>query len=604
MLDLNEALIQYRERLRRLLYDKNCYCEREGHEVHRLAQFIISRSTKTLGARLEWFGSVVREEFLLYSKLLVEERSAERQPWEDIATKLSNYNIRFHSICDHIREIDRSIGYKFSKSLEFLLKHLMVRSLVEEKQELLECFKSACKCYVFNSEDCSSQISLIYRSVRDFAVAINLSGDHESTFDHQALESFTNAALECFKEYLLSEHHFSDIYKAWIRVSELNESIGYHDGHLSGIKLLFDENACHLMKSLEGILLSNDDLDALLSLRKDEEWFLELQGAYVKYREVKFSDDFERLLRSILLLNYADHCIDVPRLRNEFINGVKDVPRFHTTLINFLDISFKRNYNIIRKTVEEKPNDAQLLWALAASMLVERYTPNPQAFLQRYLKESLVPQLLMLHAKFPRYYNHKNCLQRLWIETLRERSLMEVEPYFSVIDEVLRSVKPDQTVHGSHVKLARLYISESVRSRVFADHKCDDTPIWPSLRLKNQWDEEVQRFAKEKKSLKGLFSLHTITMKSPFRLPSGQCLNILTNLTTASIISLFNNFESLNASDICRLLNTDQTADVVNSLEKLEQCGIVKQETAKIYTINEQYKAPALAAKSGVIRCI
>lgn len=607
MVDLSGALAEYRERLRRLLYDKNCYCEREGQQVHRLARFIISRSTKPLDSRLDWFDSVLREEFLRYSKSLVEERSAERQPWEDIAIKLANYSLRFHGICDHIRDIDKSIGHISRKSLGFFLKHLLVRSLVEEKQELLQCFKLACKYYVFESEDCGAQINLIYRSVGDFVAGIEISDVHESIFDHQVLEELTNAALESFQEYLLAEHHFSDTYKAWLRVSALYESIGYHDGHVSGLELLFNGNPSHLMRSLEGILLSNDDLDALFSLRNDMNWVFGLQDAYVKHRKVNFSDNFERLLRSILLLHYADRCTgkfsSVPTLRKEFINCVKDIPRFHTALINFLDLSFKRNYHMIRKASEERASDAQLLWASAASMLVELYTPNPQVFLQRYLKESLIPQLLMLHAKFPRYYNHKNCVQRLWIESLRENSLMEVEPYFAVIYDVLKSAKPDQTVQGSRIKLARLYISEKVCSRVFDDRSSEDVPIWPSLQLKNQWDEEVQRFAKEKKILKGLFSLHTITMKSPFRLPSGQCLDILTNLTTASIISLFNNFENLSVSDICRLLNTDQTA-AMGSLAKLEQCGIVKQETANIYTINKQYEAPDPVAKSGVIRCM
>ncbi|QLQ78446.1 hypothetical protein HG537_0A06930 [Torulaspora globosa] len=608
MVDLDGTLTEYRDQLLRLLYDKNCYCERVGEQVHRLAQFIISRSTETLESRLEWFDSAVRGEFLVYSTSLVEERSTERKPWEDMARKLADYSLRYHSICDHIRQIDSGIGHPFSESLDFFVKHQMVRSLVEEKQELLRCFKLACKYYLFESEDCSSQINLIYRSVKDFTEATELSGVCESTFNDSVFEDLTNAILECFKEYLLAGHHFSAIYKAWVRLLALYDSIGHYDGHVSGLKLLFDENPSHLMKSLEGVLLSHDDVDALLYLRSDDQWFLELEDAYIKYREVKFSDDFERLFRSILLLNYGYHgIVEYPSVyepRKEFIKDVEDVPRFHTALINFMDLSFKRNYNMIRKTTEDLPNDTQRLWAKAASILLELYIPDPQVFLKRYVKESLIPQLLMLNAKFPSYYNHKNCVQRLWIETIRNDSLMGVEPYFAVIYDVLRSVKPDQTVHGSRIKLATLYISERVSSRVFADRNNDDIPIWPSLLLKNQWDEEVQRFAKENKTLKGLFSLHTITMKSPFRLQSGQRLDILTNLATASIINLFNDFEDLKVSDVCRLLNTDQTETIVSSLAKLEQCGIVKQEKANFYTINKHYEAPDLVAKSGVIRCI
>lgn len=619
LMDKNQALSKYEDILFDLLYGKVLSLERHGRRLDHLLQSMIREHNLPLRR----FDELLRDHFNCYANSLIADKIDEKKPWEVIANRIVQYSMRFISIIDHVRSIVKEFRDYSMRPLEIYLKHRFVELLLQPGDGwdcmLLKHFREACKHYVFDSEDCGSQINLIYRSVRDFEVDYELAETYEFGNNLQDIQDYI---------HILPHPSFSELYKIWIRAAKLFELTGYWEGSVSGLELLFEDNPDYLMDSLDGILLNNLDMEALSSLKKDGNWSGnwsdKLCGAYVNQRRVKFlDDDFDQLLRSILLQKYNSYYgydLQFPIGERESIPD-KDVPGFHSKLISFLDFSFKNNYSVSRKKVEKTPQvfegdhespskDAEN-WAHAASILVELFTPQPLQLLQRYIQESLMPQLIMLNAKFPEYYKHKNCIQRLWIEKLRQSRSIEIISFFPILDDVLDSVKSDQMVNGSDIKLAKLYVPERIRSKVFPNQKTQHvkTPLWPSPEMKNQWDQEVEAFAEDGKCLEGLFTLHTVTMTSPFRLPNGRRLSILTTLAIAKIILLIDQCGHLCFSEICctcRIDDDDDQAEVIaDGLRKLSDCGIlINNEGSASFSINKAYVASDVVAKSGVIRCI
>lgn len=612
MVNADEALVQYQKHLDRFLFQKTSNQEKEAGSVQCLAYLILENSAESLDATFKWFDSTLRQKLEQYANWLVERATDDRQSWENIASGLLSYSIAFQQLHEHVRKVEKNTTDGSGEPLEFYLKHLLVRTLLKKKEVFMADYKTACESFLYGMADCGPHINLMYRSVRDFAVAVELVGAREVKFDRTILDYFTRIGFECLEDYLASnlKNDFCEKYKVWYNCVGLFNLTGYSDSDACGISLMFEDCPHSLIESLSGILVKSDDLEALVCLEPQSRWAAGIQEAYARCREVKLIEDsFDQLLPPILLLNsahpYTEKFETIHKIRLDFIESVTDVTRFHTKLINYLDLSFKKNYDNIRRAPQNISDQSLDLWASAAFFLIKFHVPEPEIFLERYVEESLVPEILMLNTKFPSYYNDGHCLQRFWINKLRESGPLEAEYYFSIVDEFLITLENDQTFERNlGFPMIKVYLSNSRHQNWFNSVADAERPIWPSSQMKERWDDEVQRFAKAQKDLRGLYKMHTITMSSPFSLPNGRRLTLLTSLWLASVVYQFNDFDLLKASDICKLLNTDNEAKIIGCLEKLKKSGIIEQDDRDTYKINEHYKPSAGVAKSGVIRCI
>lgn len=607
MVDPDEALLSYKSQLHKVLQEERCCSQIEAKKLHQWAlvhayETDYERRTKFLIK----FGPVLCEQLFSFTTLLIRRGLSKERSWEDVSNRLLHYNAKLSSIKEHILYIDRKCQMRGALVRD--LEHLLVRRMISETSFLVDCYKQGCVSYIYSSRDSEMYLSFIYQSIYNYEASKELDGFSP---DYELLKKLADVGCTCLDEWRLYKPNatYFDIYKSWQSAQNLMEITGNSEVELPGVMSLFDDDPQMLLKSLDRIMLSFKDVSLLLSLSEKESWKASLEQAFVSLRNVKFSNgDFEQLLQSIMLSEYPSENGDVFEFvisaRQRFQQQVKNVEKFHTELINYLDSRLRKNYKEIRKAPNTNLSHSDELWIGAVALLVIHYVPERRRFLQRYLKEGLFRQMLMLNSKYPPYYDHSASLQRLLIEKLQNQIPMEMHPFLTLLNDLFTSQSHMCQMNRNKTTFNAIYLSNDSYVEVAEDSKATSNSIWPTAEFQREWAKQVDLFASEKKVLHGLFGLHSITMSSPFRLPGGMRLTLLVNLTTASIFCLFNEHDNLQIDDMCRLLNTKENSLVHRQLNILVRSNLLIQKNNDYYEINDNYKPTSQVAQTGVIRCL
>lgn len=605
MMDHKDALTSYRAQVRKILQDHECNCRREAKKLHQLALIITERSHKSHSTLSRKLRSILQQEFSTFAALLARPTFSNSKSWEDVAKRLLHYKTRLNCIKGHIIYIDKT--FQLQGTLTRSLEHLLVRLLLENGDSLTKSYKEACAYYICNSEDCGRNLEFIYKSIYEYEASEML---NKVTPNHELLSKLTNMGLTCLKEWRLlhADANFFDIYEIWQKYHNLSKLAGNTNSNLSAISTLFDDDPYKLLKSLHNVYLSYEDVNLLLSFSKKKGWKRSLEDAFVVLRNVTLCNgDFERLLQSILLSEYPSNNNDtfkfVVSIRRNFQQSVKNIKQFQTDMIRYLDFRLRKNYNEMRKNASASLSHSDHLWISAVTLLIVHYIPKRRDFLQRYLKEGLFRQILMLNSKYPRFFNHRASLQRHLIENLRVHIPMDVHPYLTLNNDALTSLDKTYRMNHNKTNFVGLYLSKHSYNEISDALMVTIDPIWPSIEFQREWTKQVDLFAAEDKILQGIFSLHSVTMSSPFRLAGGARLGLLVNLTMASIIYLFNDHDELHFREICKLLGSKEEAAIIRELSTLEKHKVLMRKNTNYFEINDSYIPTQLVAETGVIRC-
>lgn len=604
MMNHETTICSYRTLLNNILLGGDCICPTDARKLHDLA-LTTDEGTKTRQKEL------LKELSLELQKVLVtvvdrfsERSSVDLRPWEGVAQSLLQYRSRLSFLKEHIDYIDRT--FHLEGSLIRRLENKLVQSMLEKDDTLIQCYKKACMHYICKSKDIVASLTVLYQSLCENELSKEQDGN---TPDYELLNQLVDMGLTCLKEWRSrnQDADFFEIYKVWENTQDLMRLLGIKSQELSGFTALFNDNPHELLKSLNDILLTSDEVYFLRSLSNTETWIKKLDEAFLKLRNVKFlHGDFDLLLQSILMGEYKsnnNNTFDfVISNRQNFIRSVSNVQQFQASLIQYLELKFQKNYKEIRKNSPTRLSHLDNLWISAVTILIVYYLPQRRTFMNRYLKESLFRQMLMLNSKFPQFIRHACSLQRQLIENLHDCIPIDVQPHLNLINDACASLSHTHKLNNSRTNFVGLYLSHDSFMEVCDESITEETAIWPSSGFQRDWANEVSKYTSVKKVLRGLFSLHFVTMSSPFRSPSGMNLKILAPLTMASVIVLFNDHDELSFNDIYTLLDAKDEAAIKNQLKKLLQHQILVKRGNLCYSVNEHYKPTRTATETGVIR--
>ncbi|CCE64918.1 hypothetical protein TPHA_0J00960 [Tetrapisispora phaffii CBS 4417] len=355
---------------------------------------------------------------------------------------------------------------------------------------------------------------------------------------------------------------------------------------------------------------------------------------FVKSRCITQDKNIDILLHSIYLIDpyIADIGEDVENkismhnqvlvdkiiqlLRSTYANSMMlEEDDIHQRFNLFLNSQYKENYNILKDGAS--PTNPYLM-ELCESIpsFIFHYMPYPEVYFEKYYLPSLFRRILMLNDSFPRLFKDKRCLENQILTYVNNyykanpntNIFINIKRIFSLIDVASTSfINHPQKLVG--LSLNTLILKESIY-RETDIHKINDSICWPNQELQNIWDTIKDRYQKEGKILKNSASYHIIETSTPFKLSNGDTMRLITNLTMASILQLFNDNLNLTQQAIQLALIKDTNSkycfsgEIDTNLKKLAKRGILAyNKTFKTYSINNTFKPGPKTEQTGRLRC-
>lgn len=564
----------------------------------------------------KWFHKVLKTEFMDAAKRSVEKKSVKETPWREFVTRQLNYNARFNRLRQHIYYIDSHPKNDRKDSLLPYVEHLFLYYALEEQETLLDTYKKVCQHFIHVSKDCERDLICIHDAIYCYEMyCIYTKGYVKS----DRLDIFFNIGVTCLEEWAnrTPEMSFFEAYKAWQNTLELLELTGDRYPTICGLKTLFYEDPDLLLKSLRNVILTPNSLDTMCKSGDKPHWIKLLKDAFIKWRSVEFTNNnFEQLLASIILSDSFEDENDSSKpesnqnslilkvLRQNFLDSVGNVPEFHTKLLNYLDLTFKKNYDTLRKAPDKEISSKQELWIAAMTSLILYYLPDREIFLRRYLKQGLFQQIMMLNSKFATFHNHQACLQRILIKKLHILIPREMYHIRELLKAALDTLKDTTLMNDNETEFTKLCISKELASELSLKAEDEIETFWPSIDFQNEWEKQVAIYNVQDKNLHGLFSMHILTITTPIRLENGKILTLLVNICMASIINQFNDSPVLSLAVIRKNLNSTGKGALMTNLSKLLRQNIILETKKDHYTFNMGYKPTSMTLRTGILRIL
>lgn len=620
-MNLNDAKADYEHQVSDILSIHSTNFQKKSKNLHRLTLLIVEKTCTKSNYKEEqklfkWFQKVLKTEFMDAAKRSAEKKSDKETPWEEFVVRQLDYNARFNKLRQHIHYIDSHPRNGRKGVLLPYLEYLFLYYVLEEQGTLLDTYKKVCEHFIHVSKDCQQDLICIHDSIYCYEMFhIETKGYERS----DRMDRFFDIGVTCLEEWAnrTLDISFFNAYKIWQNTLELLNLTGDRYPRLSGLKTLFNEDPHLLLESLKNVILTPNTLDTICNSGDAPHWIILLKDAFLKWRSVEFTNyDFEQLLASIVLSDsFGDEedsskhgsyqsSLILNELRQNFLDSVKNVPEFHTKLLNYLDLTFKKNYDALRKAPDKGLSSEQELWIAAMVSLLLHYLPDREIFFKRYLKQGLFQQIMMLNSKFPAFHNHQACLQRILINKLHSLIPRDTYHICGLLKASLDTLQDTTLMNHDETEFTKLYIPKEIASELSLKLEEDLETFWPSIYFQNEWEKQVAMYNVHDKTLHGLFSMHILTITTPVCLANGKNLTLLVNICMASIIYLFNDSAVLSLAQIRTNLNSTGKGALMINLDKLLRYNIILETKKGHYTFNVEYKPSSMTLRTGILRIL
>lgn len=594
-------LIQVCSEYARLL---SCYLSTNRRIEARVVQKLDHLLHYAVDSRMDGYVHYCQKElqkgFESFAMRLLSKKYSSASTWQDFVLREFEYNSKLQKLKAHIQYVDEK------DQLWKILKYCLMKNMSEQFSSL---FYEVCNYYVFTSRSCEPELLQIYQSIYDYEVEVKFEGCTKMAKQNGALAQKDDKILATIKKWITDSEggkSFIEIYTVWKNYLNLSELTNSQRNKLSGMQFCFEENPYLLLRSLQNVILTPNVLRAMYNYKDDSKWKENFIEEFYRMRDTSWKGDFEHTLQIVFTSDRFGHSREnmlANGMRDNFQRSVKDVNQFQTSLLNYLDTKFQKNYYTLRKVPSKLITNAETYWVKALITFIIYYLPGRQKFLDLYLRKGLFRQMVMLGGRFSFFYNHSACLERFFIEGSCKIIPKDMRSIQVALESALESLTKSKRILNGTTVIDKIYLSSETAEDLSL---CSVKPIWPSNAFKEYWARESRNFSDNGKILHGAFKRHIITMKLPINLPNGKPLILITNLSIASILYLYNSYEVIAMSKIRQELNIEEEQEslFVDSFKKLLGQGLIAKTQSGLYAFNYNFNSGLNTLNTGLIKVI
>ncbi|GAV47376.1 hypothetical protein ZYGR_0H02170 [Zygosaccharomyces rouxii] len=579
-LDVEEAISSYKQLLRRYLRSTNrIQWRRTAQELDYLARYAIDNRD---GTTVEFF------EGQLYEVL----SPCNFSPYISLE-HYRNFVTFYNGFFTKLQYLKGHIGDEWLKSCK--VKYL---SLAIDGLPLL--LNRCCDDYIFKDENCLHDGTCIFECIRYYESSLRSKYEDPPSkltgFDEELICRVVNWVSKYEKD-------FGRIYVIWKKTEEFLKLYGSDMLLNSPAFQLFSDNR-HLLvpKTLENYILPPDTVFSVYG-RGGCDGSYEFDSHDVEHyysnKGLHWEQDFDLLLRKVILVDDF-RCARLwqrSTLRRQFEQSLSNVDEFHVELFNYMHEKFQSNYDTIRKSPHKTLSKLEEIWINALSTFLIHYLVSLDDFMHLILRKSILPQILALCGRFKPFYQHKSCLERRVFDNVCKTAPGSVLEFKESIDWILASPIDSNKINGNGPIIEKVFMSSQIAEQF--NLSSEGEPIWPNQDFKDCWNEQLESFSSEGKTLHGCFSKHLIIMKLPIPSSNTNRITLITNLSIAGILNLYNDDARLTMDEIRMKLAIDESKEPIlqENLQKLLSFGLIVLTRDSFYIFNYKFKKTSSSEK-------
>ncbi|AQZ15696.1 YBR259W [Zygosaccharomyces parabailii] len=548
-----------------------------------------------LGGANNYFYKKLKHGFERLAIRLLAEKNSFENSWQGLVIQQCIYKSKVQSLKQHILNLDKK-GRLWKK-----LKHYLIRTVYDQ---LPSIFSQVCSYYIFTSRDCEFELIQIYKSVCDYEMEVRFNEDAQMAAQRGVLSQREDAIWFSIKRWIVGmDNDFCKVYCVWKNYIDLLELIGCKNTKSCGMQMFFGDDSHLLLKSLNNVVLTPNLIGTVYNYNGNIKWKKEFLQGFIKVRDTTWKQDFNQIL---VVIFSSDHfgasCGDAfaNSLRKKFQQSIGDVNKLYSGLLNYLDTVFQENYRKLRRVPSSLCSNSDLYWVTSLVTFVSQYVPYSQEFIRIYLRKGVFRQMVMLGSKFPAFYKHDACLERIFIEGMSEVIPRDVHCMLATIESALLSLADSEQICHGRTAVDKIFLSSESAEELSLN---SITPIWPSSSFEEYWNQEVESFSRQGKVLHGAFKNHMVTMKLPLN-HLRKTITLITTLSMASIIYLYNDFERIPIEKMRLKLCIDEEREslFLDCLQKLLDQRLLLKISDEIYTFNYKFMPDSDSLNKGFIK--
>ncbi|SJM82070.1 uncharacterized protein ZBIST_0291 [Zygosaccharomyces bailii] len=591
-MDNSEVLREYERLLSCYLSSTRRIQCRTAQKLDHLMHYARQRH---LGGANNYFYEKLKHGFEKFAIRLLAEKNDFENSWQGLVFQQCVYKSKVQSLKQHILNLDRK------RRLWKKLKHYLTRTVYDQ---LPNIFSQVCSYYIFTSRDCEFELMQIYKSVCDYEMEVRFNENAQMAAQRGIFSQREDMIRFSVKQWIADmDNDFCKVYCVWKNYTDLLELIDCRNTKYCGMQMFFGDDSHLLLRSLNNVVMEPNLIRTIYNYNDDIEWKKKFLQAFVRVRDTTWKQDFNQILAAIFSsdhfgTSYGD--VFANSLRKNFQQSIGDVNKLYSGLLNYLDAVFQENYRKLRRVPSYSCSDIDLYWVTSLVTFVSHYIPHSQEFLRIYLRKGVFRQMVMLGNKFPAFYKHDACLERLFIEGMSEIIPRDVHCMLATIKSALLSLANSKQICNGRTAVDRIFLSsESAEELSLNSIK----PIWPSSSFEKYWNQEVESSLRQGKVLHGAFNNHMVTMKLPLN-HLRKAITLITTLSMASIIYLYNDFERITIEKMRLELRIDEEREslFLNSLQKLRNQQLLLKTSDEIYTFNYKFMPDIDSLNRGFIK--
>lgn len=605
--------MSYRELLHEILFTKDGNTQRASRKLYQLLSFILEEYQKTRNPKrtkdqILRLASPLKSGFRSLSIRCNNVERGELSFSEFFLIAYQEYMARMQNLVESIQLLDSYTENEEKVSLVQTLQSFFMQQALDIS---LEAYMELCGDYISGNKKCKRDLLLIHDVIYQYII---LNIDEASFRRSPFVQRFFNMGAIYMQAWVSNsmKRDFVDIYRTYRNTLDLLAIINQEKRQDSGFKLMFDNDIKSFLNSLNNIVLQADVINFLdtFTSQSDGQRTTLFKDYFKEVRPIIFmGNNFDQLLVSIILSDYFkanvnvsknDTCLIQVEMRTEFEKSIQNAETFHKELLCYLDKHFKNDFKRRKGLHSATASATDVLWVNAMSSLIVYYIPKRSLFLKRFLREGLFRQMLMLNTKFPSFYEDANSLEHSLIHNINEAIPSDMYFIRRLLESGTETLKDVSELDNCTTKLNRLYVSKQLADELSLPSGNQEEPLWPTKELKKQWQKEMLHCRLQGKKLHGLFMMHVVSVSTPIRLPNGRKLTLLCDLTAASILYQFNEYDNITQSNLIAKL---RNKDVALSLHRLLECEVLTKSQMEL-KINESFQAPPEVSRSGILRII
>lgn len=593
-MDISEVVREYDRLLLCYLGSTRRIQCRTAQKLDHLMQY--ARQRHLGSANNNYFYEKLKHGFERLAIRLLAEKNSFEYSWQGFVFQQCVYKSKVQSLKQHILNLDKN-GRLWKK-----LKHYLIRTVYDQ---LPSIFSQVCSYYIFTSRDCEFELIQIYKSVCDYEMEVKFNKDAQMAAQQGILSQREDEVWFSVKRWITSmdNNDFCKIYCVWKNYIDLLELIDCKNTKYCGMQIFFGDDSHLLIKSLNNVVLTPNLIGTIYNYNGDIEWKKKFLQGFVKVRDTTWKQDFNQILLVIFSsdhfgTSYGDAFAN--SLRKNFQQSIGDVNKLYSGLLNYLDAVFQENYRKLRRVPSSLCSNSDLYWVTSLVTFVSHYVPHSQEFIRIYLRKGVFRQMVMLGNKFPAFYKHDACLERIFIERMSKVIPRDVHCMLATIKSALLSLADSEQICHGRTAVDRIFLSSESAEELSLN---SITPIWPSSSFEEYWNQEVESFSRQGKVLHGAFNNHMVTMKLPLN-HLHKTITLITTLSMASIIYLYNDFERIAIEKMRLELRIDEKSEslFLNSLQKLLNQRLLSKISGEIYTFNYKFMPDSDSLNKGFIK--